>query len=65
MTTIDSAVITEAIDPSGCVCDDCLRGTSVPLHRANVEQLNAVLEGRLANATGLDFSDIEAVLDTL
>ena len=63
MSSIDSEILTSTIDPAGCQCDDCLRGTSVPLHRANADQLNALLSGRMANATGLDFSDIEAVLD--
>lgn len=65
MTAIDSNEIVSTIDPAGCNCDDCLRGVSVPLHRADAGQLNALLDGHLANATGLDLSDIEAVLDAL
>jgi hypothetical protein len=53
------------VDPSGCACDDCLIGTSIPLHRASAARLNGLLAGDLVNATGLDFSDIEAVLDSL
>lgn len=63
MSGFDTQVLTSTIDPSGCQCDDCLQGSSVPLHRATAEQLNQLLDGRLANATGLDLSDIEAVLD--
>ncbi len=65
MNTSDNDDDVSTIDPAGCNCDDCLRGASIPLHRADADQLNAVLDGRLANATGLDLSDIEAVLDAL
>ena len=65
MTTNDLAMTGTTIDPSGCNCDDCLRGSSVPLHRATAAHLQGLMNGDLANATGLDLSDIEAVLDGL
>lgn len=61
----DLTLIGTTIDPAGCNCDDCLRGSSIPLHRATAAHLHGLMSGDLANATGLDLSDIEAVLDAL
>jgi hypothetical protein len=61
----DLTLIGTTIDPAGCNCDDCLRGSSIPLHRATAVHLHGLMNGDLANATGLDLSDIEAVLDGL
>lgn len=41
-----------AIDPPGCGCTECLTGEYVPLDQATDDQLQAMLQGKVANNTG-------------
>lgn len=48
-----------AIDPPGCGCTGCLQeetGDSVPLERATDAQIAALLQGRLLNHSGAEFT---------
>lgn len=45
------------MDPPNCACTDCLIGYSVPIGRATAADFDAVTNGTMMDATGLDDRD--------
>jgi len=50
-------VIINQIDPIGCSCTECLRGEHVPLNMASNRQIDAMIAGKVRDAT--EMSEIE------
>lgn len=50
---------TKRVDPLTCGCTDCITGYSVPLARATTAQIDALIDGRLADGIGRVMSELD------
>lgn len=58
MDQTDGPVGIARLDPPGCGCTDCITGYSRPLNAATEQEIDDLLCGRLADATGVDWDDV-------